>query len=209
MTEQQAAMRQMIEVLEENHHLIEEHERPEYLAHYDRVISAGRRALEQQPADYPLRDDLYDSKDWRAGSYAERVEWLHSMYEAKKRELDAFLEQQPAGEPVAWMPIETAPRYGRILVSGTEIGVCVASAGWDNETPEQIRWEVVNGIVVAPTHWMPIPTRPQPAAQWVGLTVEEIEHEWDEFMSGKSDGYVPTFVRAIEAKLREKNGGKA
>ena len=51
MTEQQAAMRQMIEVLEENHHLIEEYERPEYLAHYDRVISAGRQALEQQPAD--------------------------------------------------------------------------------------------------------------------------------------------------------------
>jgi hypothetical protein len=33
-----------LEALEENHHLIEEHERPEYLAHYDRVISAVSKA---------------------------------------------------------------------------------------------------------------------------------------------------------------------
>lgn len=60
------------------------------------------QALEQQPAAYPLPEDLYDSKDWRSGSYAERVEWLHTMYETKKRELDAYLERQPADEPVAW-----------------------------------------------------------------------------------------------------------
>ena len=41
--------------------------------------------------------------------------------------------------------------------------------------------------------------------EWVGLTLEEIDAEWGKFMSGASDGYVPTFVRAIEAKLREKN----
>ncbi len=39
----------------------------------------------------------------------------------------------------------------------TEIGICVASAGWDTETPDKIRWEVVNDIVVTPTHWMYIP----------------------------------------------------
>jgi hypothetical protein len=41
---------------------------------------------------------------------------------------------------------------------------------------------------------------------WVGLTLEEIDAEWGKFMSGASDGYVPTFVRAIETKLKEKNG---
>jgi hypothetical protein len=41
--------------------------------------------------------------------------------------------------------------------------------------------------------------------EWVGLTLEEIDAEWGKFMSGASDGYVPTFVRAIESKLREKN----
>ena len=44
-----------------------------------------------------------------------------------------------------------------------------------------------------------------PKREWVGLTLEEIDAEWGKFMSGASDGYVPTFVRAIEAKLKEKN----
>jgi hypothetical protein len=39
------AMELALEALEENHHLIEEHERPEYLAQYDRVISAVSKAL--------------------------------------------------------------------------------------------------------------------------------------------------------------------
>ena len=63
---------------------------------------------------YPLPDDLYDSKDWRAGSYSERVEWLRVMYEGAKgqiAELESRLAaapsvvEQPQGEqaPVAWM----------------------------------------------------------------------------------------------------------
>lgn len=64
------------------------------------------------------------------------------------------------GAEVGWRPIETAPRFGRILVKTEEIGFCVASAGWDNETPEKIRWEVVNGIEVTPTHWMPLTPPP-------------------------------------------------
>ena len=43
-------------------------------------------------------------------------------------------------------------------------------------------------------------TRPQQAAQWVGLTDEEVAYiadsEWEE-----------AFVRLVEAKLKEKNGG--
>lgn len=40
---------------------------------------------------------------------------------------------------------------------------------------------------------------------WVGLTLEEIDSEWSLFMSGKGSGYIPDFVHAIEAKLKEKN----
>lgn len=49
---------------------------------------------------YPLPDDLYDSKDWRAGSYSERVEWLYLMYEDKKQELQELenrLDQNKTG----------------------------------------------------------------------------------------------------------------
>jgi len=61
-------------------------------------IYTGRiRPLYPPAAQYPLPDDLYDSKDWRAADYAGRVEFLHSMYEARKLELDAYLDAaQPA-----------------------------------------------------------------------------------------------------------------
>jgi len=45
------AMKQALETLEENHHLIEEHEHPDYLALYDRRIHALRTAIEQAEFD--------------------------------------------------------------------------------------------------------------------------------------------------------------
>jgi hypothetical protein len=92
---------------------------------------------------------------------------LHGVYTAENDNSDVFaaieaieaeLAKPEQGE--VWLPIETAPRYGRILVTGTDIGACVASAGWDNETPEKIRWGVVNDIEVTPTHWMSLPKLP-------------------------------------------------
>ena len=64
--------------------------------------NARELGLDYEPAPvlYQLPDDLYDSKDWKVGSYAERVEWLHTMYEAKKRELEYCLDAAPVQEPV-------------------------------------------------------------------------------------------------------------
>lgn len=59
-----------------------------------------------------------------------------------------------------WQDISTAPRGGRILVWSPDIGQCVASAGWDTETPDDIRWGVANDIYVEPTLWMPLPQHP-------------------------------------------------
>jgi hypothetical protein len=42
-------LEKILEVLEENHHLIEEHERSEYLALYDRQITAIKQALAAHP----------------------------------------------------------------------------------------------------------------------------------------------------------------
>ncbi len=45
-------------------------------------------------AKYQLSDSLYPgSKDWLAGDYAARVEWLHTGYEAKKAEIESLLQQ--------------------------------------------------------------------------------------------------------------------
>ena len=52
------------------------------------------------------------------------------------------------------------------------------------------------------THWMPIPTTP-PQRTWVGLTDEEVKHEWSVWRAN-----VPRyagFAKGIETKLKEKN----
>jgi len=46
--------------------------------------------MDKASVQYPLPDDMYDSKDWRDTDYAGRVEWLHTMYESSKRTLDAY-----------------------------------------------------------------------------------------------------------------------
>ena len=38
-----------------------------------------------------LKDDRYPSKEWKDASLPERVEWLISMYEAKKQEVQKFI----------------------------------------------------------------------------------------------------------------------
>jgi hypothetical protein len=101
---------------------------------------------------------LYASQTecWRSLAYLQRKS---QQAEAARSALLAHLE----GGEQKWLPIETAPpRLGRILVCGDpHMGRCVASAGWRNETPGVFQWEVANGIVVNPTHWMLLPAAPR------------------------------------------------
>ncbi len=64
---------------------------------------------EQEP--YPLPESFYpDSKDWVASDYAGRVEWLHFMYESKKREVEQLETAQPERKPLTDEEIELAYR---------------------------------------------------------------------------------------------------
>jgi len=75
-------------------------------------------------------------------------------------------------------------------------------------TDEEHKWIETNNSVCAllrQAHDVLAMSSFPPRRTWVGLTLEEIDAEWGKFMSGASDGYVPTFVRAIETKLKEKN----
>jgi hypothetical protein len=119
------------------------------------------------------------------------------------------------GEPVAWQPIETAPKDVTLLLYGAKrlemcVGMSHSRDGWVTDTTSE--W----ASMYPPTHWMPLPpapgTAPQPQHNWVGLTEQEIEEidcvtlhqaDWDEFMVYQPS--VIQFARAIEAKLREKN----
>ena len=56
--------------------------------------------VEQPPKLHPLPSDLYDSKDWRSGTYAERVEWLHNtMYESAKEQIAELERPRPGAAP--------------------------------------------------------------------------------------------------------------
>ena len=118
------------------------------------------------------------------------------------------LEQQPAEEPVAF------PRQ-----AGDSTWIIDTAFIWrvkhtiEPDTPYE--WtpseEQIETVLLA-LEKIPLPlyTRPQPAAQWVGLTDEEIlellcihDDDPDDWK------YEIQEVRAIEAKLKEKNGSKA
>ena len=49
----------------------------------------------------------------------------------------------------------------------------------------------------------PLYTSPQPSKPWVGLTDEEVKHEWEVWRA--SMPRYAGFAKGIEAKLREKN----
>ena len=72
----------------------------------------ARFDAKQAARTYPLPDDLYPgSKDWMAGDYAARVEWLHTMYESKRREVGALIEQAARSEaPAGWKLVPINPR---------------------------------------------------------------------------------------------------
>ena len=62
--------------------------KPQFEDCWQQAYAAGRESR------YPLPDSLYPgSKDWIAGDYAARVDWLHSMYESKKQEIESLLQQ--------------------------------------------------------------------------------------------------------------------
>jgi len=74
----QEALRIALEALEENHHLIEEHERPEYLVHYDQIISLLAKALAKEKALQALH-----SENERLGLYKDAYAQLEQEPVAK------------------------------------------------------------------------------------------------------------------------------
>ena len=112
---------------------------------------------------------------------AENARELGLDYDAKP---DERLMKMP-DEPVAWMyPSD----YEKCLTS---------------EHVAEVTSVECTSVRTGEKTTIPLYTRPQPAAQWVGLTDEEIEDAcWTEV-----DRRLTSFARDIEAKLREKNGG--
>ena len=116
-------------------------------------------------------------------SKAENARVLELDYDAKP---DERLMKMP-DEPVAWMyPSD----YEKCLTS---------------EHVAEVTSVECTSVRTGEKTTIPLYTRPQPAAQWVGLTDEEREAHRDSWKSNIHDEE----FEEIEAKLREKNGGKA
>ena len=157
--------------------------------------------LEQQPADKPItavekletgQQALFEHWWDYIGSMA--PERGADIYEHCKKQCalawEAALEQQPADEPVACL-VET------------EQGVMVwPIADYD----EAGTYCDIDALPV------PLYTRPQPAAQWVGLTKTIVGNHLRNHMLGDQPTFRQGFKEGAvfaEAKLRERNGGKA
>jgi hypothetical protein len=93
------AMKMALEALEENHHLIEEHEHPDYLANYDRVISEVAKALAKQ-------GELKITKEKTLQNLHDENVRL-GLYEQEQGEpnIQSYLEKDNS-QPVAWMDID-------------------------------------------------------------------------------------------------------
>lgn len=107
------------------------------------------------------------------------------------------LAEQPAQqqEPVAWQILNGVCHAG---IRSTEDLAKEAAAGMQ-------KTHDLGGSLAA-FHVRPLYTSPPASKPWVGLTQQDIDIAFDDTQEG---GGFNEFARAIEAKLREKNGGKA
>jgi hypothetical protein len=60
-----------------------------------------------------------------------------------------------------WQPIETAPKDGSIIIVAAP---AVGAARWSHFREPAGYWEWFSGGRCRPTHWMPLPSPPEPGA---------------------------------------------
>ena len=71
-------------------------------AHPNTVIAGLRALIDASPkgALPALPDDFSESKDWRAGGYAERIEWLLDTVRSQRGHIDALLDSPKGSSDV-------------------------------------------------------------------------------------------------------------
>ena len=180
------------------------------------VITSIESALaqqEQEPVGYvqTVIEALYENGDPISVDAAELLQRISA---------------QPEQEPVAWQPIETAPKDGSMILICLPRQMNLVVRGWYNNIHRfwQVDYESEGGIT-RPMYvhegdlWHPIPplytTPPQRTwgKPWVSLTDDEIWKFWcsrPEVSEGEDDSMEAEFVTAVRAVLaahgiKEKN----
>jgi len=66
---------------------------------------------------------------------------------------------------IKWQPIETAPKDGTIILVCRSDNYFSQSASYRNYHPNakgKASWrDLLNGTILQPTHWMPLPSKPE------------------------------------------------
>ena len=103
--------------------------------------------------------------------HAENVA-LQQCYDAARLEIEALRSRQclhGISEPSGWMPIETAPKDGTLIVLGARNGVWLGKylplygSGYKPENPWSsmlLNHDHMAERYTRPTHWMPLPPPP-------------------------------------------------
>ena len=148
------------------------------------TIEAMKQALENELSASDFIDKAPQSWD-----KTERTEWarlqamLHNIRVFKKTMRQAISEAEKQ-KPVVWM--------------------------YQNKSTHEVHFQKhMRGFVDhGATYETPLYTTPQPQREWVGLMDEEIALVCAECAASAHNWNDISFARAIEAKLKDKNGGK-
>ena len=159
----------------------------------EKAITALRRALEQQP-NRALVTCLFDAAA-KSGN-PKSIELAAQLSGVPPCEKCGYVIQhcrcpQPAEEPVAFQIFKPTPP--RLAIPNVR----------DAELPWVYDQDPSSGNVAS--MWVTPVARPQPAAQWVGLTDEEIALVCAECAASAHRHDDISYARAIEAKLKERN----
>lgn len=151
----------------------------------------------------------------------EQIEYGEPFHDPSVTPLYNAPQQRNKSEPVAWQPIDTAPKFKIVLVhyknrlgNGRTMRARYylpetlesdeSESGWADEGwyEESEAYEYLMHLEGEPTHWMPLPPAPDatpPQREWQGLTDEERTYLAWESNNG------PHCVAMTEAKLKKKN----
>lgn len=109
-----------------------------------------------------------------------RMLGLQQGYDAARLEIEALRSRQclhGISEPSGWMPIETAPKDGTLIVLGARNGVWLGKylplygSGYRPENPWSsmlLNHDHMAERYTRPTHWMPLPPSPSSADEGGG-----------------------------------------
>lgn len=154
-------------------------------------IAEALREVEANARNYARR---YEEGSDGRNTFTMFADWI-----GNKATIAALTTAPAVGEPVAWRPIESAPRDGESILAicasaySPVAGVTWWSDGWTHYSRPAEKWHGGVGRWF-PTHWMPLPSAPGTAPTTTSeddrlrMAVEALEAEINAPLIGPTHG---------------------